>query len=141
MENRSKARVLDITHNPDYQTYLYKCLAPAPFRKYKKRHAYLTKVFSEGFCKKLLTYDENIVGQIEYAPPEVSRLPINGEDIIIIHCIWVQRKAKGHSFGRLLLNDMIKSKNKIHGFATIALEDHWRPWKKKTIWKNLGSEQ
>jgi len=93
---------------------------------------------SERLPQKLLTYDENIIGQIEYAPAEVSGLPINDNKIIIMHCIWVLRKAKGHKFGRLLLNDMIESENKIHGFATIALEGHWSPWMKKDQMEKLG---
>jgi hypothetical protein len=116
MKTRSKAKIIDITQNPKHQKYLYKCLAPAPFRKYKKRHAYVTKALPKGFRKKLLTCDENVIGQIEYAPAEVSGFPINGNKIIIMHRIWVLRKAKGHKFGRLLLNDMIESENKIHGF-------------------------
>ncbi|MEM2102873.1 MAG: hypothetical protein QXM22_05110 [Candidatus Bathyarchaeia archaeon] len=138
MKTPSKAKIIDITHNRAYQKYLYKCLAPAPFRKYKKRHVYLTKALSKGFCKKLLAHDGNIVGQIEYAPAEVSGFPINGRNIIIMHCIWVLRKAKGHNFGRLLLNDMIKNENKINGFATVALEDHWSPWMKKDHMEKLG---
>lgn len=48
-----------------------------PFRKYNNRQQYLMKAIPKGFHKKLLVFGEEIVGQIEYAPAEVSGYPHN----------------------------------------------------------------
>ena len=61
-------KIVDITKNKEYEKYLYKCLAPMSFRKHKHRQEYLESVIPKGFHKKLLIFDGEIVGQIEYAP-------------------------------------------------------------------------
>jgi ribosomal protein S18 acetylase RimI-like enzyme len=125
----SKVEIMDITKKSAYEKYLYKCLPP--FKKYKKRHDYLEVAIPKGFHKKLLIFGGKVVGQIEYAPAEVSGYPIIDDNIIVMNCIWVLRKAKGHNLGKQLLTDMIKSEKNAYGFATIALENHWSPWLKK----------
>lgn len=110
MRSSSKAEIIDIFEDIRYERYLYRCLAPMPFRKHRKRREYLEAVIPKGFHKKLLIFDGGIVGQIEYAPAEVCGYPITGADIIVMNCIWVLRKAKGHNFGRQLLADMTESR-------------------------------
>jgi hypothetical protein len=138
MRMNPQMQIMDITEKSEYEKYLYKCLSPIPFRKYKKRQRYLEAAIPKGFHKKILIFNGNVVGQIEYAPAEVSGYPILGEKIIVMNCIWVLRKAKGHSFGKQLLTDMMKSEKNAKGFATIALENHWSPWLKKEHMEKLG---
>jgi len=109
-----------------------------PFRKYKYRQEYLEKVIQKGFHKKLLISKREVIGQIEYAPAEVSGYPIIGDDVIVMNCIWVLRKAKGHNFGKMLLKNMKESEKDADGFATIALENHWSPWFIKWQMEKLG---
>jgi len=109
-----------------------------PFRKYSKRQEYLESAIPKGFHKKLLILNGEVVGQIEYVPAEVSGYPITGDNMIVVNCIWVLRKAKGHNFGKLLLDDMVKSNEGIAGFASIALENHWSPWLIKWQMEKLG---
>ena len=138
MNENPETKMLEITENIEYEKYLYKCLAPMPFRKYWKRHEYLKTAIPRGFHKKLLMLDSEVVGQIEYAPAEASYYPIKGEKVIVMNCVWVLRKAKGHNLGKQLLHDMIESEKNAAGFATIALENHWSPWLKKDQMEKLG---
>ncbi|MFQ6074758.1 MAG: hypothetical protein ACE5Z5_01305 [Candidatus Bathyarchaeia archaeon] len=109
-----------------------------PFRKYRKRREYLEVAIPKGFHKKLLFLDGDVVGQIEYAPAEASGYPIMGVDIVVMNCIWVLRRAKGHRLGGRLLAAMMEGEKDAGGFATIALEDHWSPWMKKEHMEKLG---
>ena len=52
MKTNSEIKILDITKNSEYEKYLYKCLAPMPFRKYRKRREYLNAAIAKGFHKK-----------------------------------------------------------------------------------------
>jgi hypothetical protein len=133
-----KAQIIDITQNDKYEKYLYKCLAPMPFRRYSLRQEYLEKAIPKGFHKKILIFNGEVVGQIEYAPAEVSGYPIMGDNVIVVNCIWVLRKAKGHNFGKRLIEDMVKSERHTACFATIALENHWSPWFMKWQMEKLG---
>ena len=98
----------------------------------------MEKAIQKGFHKKLLIFNGNVVDQIEYAPAEVSYYPIMGDNAIVMNCIWVLRKAKGHNLGKRLLQDMIKNEKDAAGFATISLEDHWSPWFMKWQMEKLG---
>jgi hypothetical protein len=136
--NSTKARIIDITEGGEYDRYLHRCLVGPLSRRYRRRIEYLKRAISKGFRKKLLVFNRDVVGQIEYAPAEASYYPIKGDDIVVMNCIWVLRRAKGHDFGRLLLEDMIDSEKAAAGFATIALENHWSPWFRKWQMENLG---
>jgi len=138
MKTKPEAKIIDITEDSAYERYLYKCLAPMPFRKYRKRREYLEASIPRGFRKKLLVINGNVVGQIEYAPAEVSGYPILGDNVIVMNCIWVLRKAKGRNLGEHLLADMMKSEKETVGFATIALESHWSPWLRREQMEKLG---
>jgi hypothetical protein len=109
-----------------------------PFRLYKRRRDYLESAIPKGLHKKMVFLDGEAVGQIEYGPPEASPYPIYGENIIIMNCIWVLRRAKGHRLGRLLIDDMKKSEAAADGFATIGLLDHWSGWLRKEHMELLG---
>jgi len=134
----SGTRIIDITRRSEYEKYLHRCLVGPPSKRYKKRREYLEKAIPRGFRKKLLILDEEVVGQIEYSPSEVSYYPIIGDNVMVMNCIWVLRRAKGHSFGKQLLEDMIISEREASGFATVALENHWSPWFKKLQMEKLG---
>ena len=130
--------IIDITEIAEYEKYLHRCLVGPPSKRYKKRIEYLKKAIPKGFRKKLLIFNGDVVGQIEYAPAEASYYPIIGDNIIVMNCIWVLRRAKGHNFGKRLLADMIESEKDAAGFATIALENHWSPWFRKRQMEKLG---
>ena len=138
MNIEKKANIVDITEKADYEKYLYKCLAPMPFRKYRRRREYLSQAVPLGFRKKLLIFKGDIVGTIEYAPAQSSGFPVMGNRIVVMNCIWVLRRAKGHNFGKQLIRDMIVNENEANGFATIALENHWSGWMKKDQIEKLG---
>lgn len=133
----SQTEIIDITQFRNYEKYLHRCLT-GPFRRYKRRMEYLNQAVPKGFHKKLLIFNGEVVGQIEYSPAEVSYYPIMGDNIIVMNCIWVLRKAKGHNFGKKLLQDMMKSEKDAAGFATLALENHWSPWLAKHQIEKLG---
>ena len=134
---KGRIEVVEITKDAKYSRYLYRCLT-GPFRKYARRSHYLSKAIPRGFHKKLLIAEGDVVGQIEYAPAYVSYYPIRGENIIVMHCIWILRRAGGHNLGKWLLKNMIQSEKSASGFATIALKNHWSPWFKKRQIEYLG---
>ncbi len=68
---------------------------------------------------KVLFFKGEHIWMIEYGPLEASGLPINGENIVVMNCIWVHSRAKGNNFGKLLVKDMMKSEQQATGFATI----------------------
>lgn len=138
MKSPSETKIVDITRRVVYRKYLHRCLGGPPSKQYRKRIEYLEKAIPRGFSKKLLILDGEAVGQIEYSPSEVSYYPIIGDNVTVMNCIWVLRKAKGRNLGKMLLEDMIKSEINASSFATMALENHWSPWFAKHQMEKLG---
>ena len=120
----SEARIVDITKTSEYEEHLHRCLVGPRSRRYKKRTAYLKRAIAKGFHKKLLIFEGKVIGTIEYSQPEVSYYPIIGDKAVVMNCIWVLRKSKGHDFGRMLVEDMIESEKEASCFATNALTEH-----------------
>ena len=101
MEANSKVDIVDVTYNREFERFLYRCIfhskfdtpTNAPYRKHKDRREYLERAIPEGFRKKILFLEGDHIGMIEYAPAEVSGLPIVGENVIGMNCIWVHSRA------------------------------------------------
>ena len=138
MEFVSQRGIVDITEIGEYNKYLHRCLGGPPSRGSKKRLEYLNRAIPRGFRKKLLIVNGDVVGQIEHSPSEVSYYPIVGDDMIVMNCVWVLRRAKGHNFGKLLVEDMMSREKDASCFATIGLENHWSPWFRKWQMEKLG---
>jgi len=132
-------KIVEATREARYEIFLYKCLSPIPFRRYKRRRVYLERAIPKGLRKKIIFYNGVAVGQIEYCPAEVAPYPIScKEKCVIMSCIWVLRKAKGHGFGKALMNEMLREYKDAACFATIGFEGHWSPWFKKWQMEKLG---
>jgi hypothetical protein len=148
----SAVEIVDAAESPKYEEYLYRCLFHARkdmygnhFRRrrsnfYDHRRAYLRHAIPRGFHKKILIFEGDQVGTIEYAPVEGSGLPIIGDNVIVMNCIWVHRKTHGHSFGKRLLKAMRETEKGASGLATIAMENYWGPYFKKSEIESLGFE-
>ena len=130
--------IVDVTFDPNLERFLYGCLVSLRPRKYRRRREYLEAAIPNGFRKKILIFEGKVVGTIEYAPPEAAGYPIQGKNIIVINCIWVLRRAKGHHLGTRLIEDVMQCEPSASGFGTIALEDHRSPWFKKRQIERLG---
>jgi len=149
MKANSAVEIIDVTENPEFERFLYKCLFHkrrdtygSRFRSkrdafYKQRHKYLQSAIPKGFHKKILIFKGDPVGTIEYAPAEGSGLPITGDNVVVMNCMWVQRRGRGHSFGKRLLKDMMESERGACGFATIALENYWGPYFQRSEMESL----
>jgi GNAT superfamily N-acetyltransferase len=148
----SAAKIVDVTANSEYERCLHGCLFHSRrdaygsrFRRrsdsfYDRRCKYLECAIPKGFHKKILIFNGDQVGTIEYAPANGSGLPIIGDNIIVMNCIWVHRRARGHNFGKQLLKNMVESEKGASGFATIALENYWGPYFKRSEMESLGFE-
>jgi hypothetical protein len=150
MGGDSGTQIVDATKNSEYESCLYRCLFHtkkdaygSSFRRRRNafrdyRSEYLKLAVPKGFHKKMLIFNGDCVGTVEYARVEGSGLPIVGSNIIVMNCIWVQEKAQGHRFGKLLLKDMMESEKNASGFATMALENYWGGYFRKSDMESLG---
>jgi hypothetical protein len=134
----SQAKIIEITKATKFKKQLYGCFVWSPSKCSRRRIEYLREAIPKGFRKKLLIWNGQIAGQIEYSPAEVSYYPIIGDNVTVLNCIWVLRRAGGKNLGKMLLTDVLRSERNASGFATVALESHWSPWFRKDQMERLG---
>lgn len=129
--------VVEALDDPTYSDQVVGCIQPDLFpRDDPSRLAYLRRSQFRGLHKLILLYDDQVAGQIEFAPPEVSGLPVWGEDLTVINCLWVLEAYTGLSGGRRLLS-ACSEMTFARSLATLAYNDSL-PWMPAGFFKAQG---
>ncbi|MCP5521040.1 MAG: GNAT family N-acetyltransferase [Verrucomicrobiales bacterium] len=92
----------------------------------RRKADWLKERYAEGLRYKVLRSREfGDVGMIEYAPGSHSWRPVEAEDYLVIHCLWVKREHKGKGLGSLLLESCLRdAKNRqCRGVAVVTSSD------------------
>jgi L-amino acid N-acyltransferase YncA len=96
---------------------------------YKRKVEWIKKRYKEGLLYKFLVSDKNeAVGGIEYIPGEYTWRAVEAKDYMMVHCIYIMKKAyKNKGYGELMLKECIKDakKNKMLGVAVIVRKGTW----------------
>lgn len=146
MNQYSSVKIVDITDKPRHKRLLIGCIfhrkkeipLKVLYQTRRERLEYLKSAIPRGFHMKILFLEGDHAGMIEYGPPEAAGLPIVGENIIVMNCIWVHTRAQGNNFGKMLMTNMMESEKHAAGFATIGLENYWMHWMQKRMMEKLG---
>jgi hypothetical protein len=68
MKPFSQVEIINRTKDNRFKDNLYRCIVGPPSKRCSNRIEYLNQAIPEGFQKKLLFMNCEIVGQIEYSP-------------------------------------------------------------------------
>lgn len=113
--------VVDAFSDEKYRETATYCFAPEIVRRDEAtRLNYLAQAKGRGLKKLLIIHENGIAGQIEFAPPTISALPIEGEDLMVIHCLWVTDAFTGLGAARHLLASCVAACTDVKSLATIA---------------------
>jgi len=105
----------------------------------KNTEGYIKKVewakerFKEGLRIKLLLINEGPKrgfrsrGFIEYIPGEYTWRGIAARGYMVVHCIWVVGKNKGHGYGSKLLEHCLNDAEEMYGVAVVTSGRGWLP--------------
>lgn len=112
---------------------------------YKDKFEWIKKRFKEGLRLKLLLINEGAKrgfrarGFIKYIPSEYSWRSIDAKGYMVIHCIWLVGKNKGHGYGTKLLQECLDDAKGMNGVAVMTSEKTWLP--KKDLFVKNGFEK
>ncbi|MHC4462433.1 MAG: GNAT family N-acetyltransferase [Planctomycetota bacterium] len=128
--DKSKVEVQIIEMTPKDAGKVPLCSYKNPSNEgYQHKFQWIKKRMSEGLKVKMLnTPDDGVVGYIEYIPGERSWRPVNSENYMFIHCIYIQEKrCKGRGYGTLLIQDCVKDAKKadMNGVAVVTRKGTW----------------
>jgi len=109
---------------------------------YRRKLDWLKRRFEEGLkIKMLLSEGSGAVGSIEYVPGEHAWRGIRAPGYMVIHCLFILKKAfKGKGYGSMLIEacEREAKDRKMHGVAVIASKSTWMA--KKEIFLKRGYE-
>jgi GNAT superfamily N-acetyltransferase len=102
---------------------------------YQRKLAWTKQRFKEGLHIKLLLVNEGQRkgfrkrGFIEYMPSKHAWRGIKAENYMIIHCMWIVGKNRGHGYGTKLLEKCVEdAKNaNMNGIAVATSTKTWLP--------------
>jgi len=106
------------------------CVSDPKHPGYEKKLQWLKKRFKEGLSIKLLfpPGEKKAAGFIEYIPGEHAWRPVDAKGYMMIHCIFIDKRAnKGRGYGSLLLEQCIYDARSqgMKGVAVVASEGTW----------------
>ncbi len=130
-------RVIDAESDPRFARILETCLPAAELERGDPvRSDFLRRAAGRGLKKLLLLHEDKIAGQLEHAPPEASGLPVSGEGVRVVHCLWVSDAYSGLDGGQLLLA-ACSEQTKAASLATIAY-NATLPWMSRAYFERQG---
>ena len=94
---------------------------------YRKKLSWLLERFKEGLKLKIIEDNGRPKGFIEYVPIEYGWRGVQGNDYMLIHCLWVVGKGKGKGYGARLLAACIEDAKKQNksGVAMVTSSQTW----------------
>ncbi len=93
---------------------------------YKDKLAWTRRRFDEGLREKLLLVDEGkksgltARGFIEYIPGKFAWRGISADGYMVIHCLWVVGRHRGHGYGSELLKLCLDDAKDMDGVAVVT---------------------
>ncbi|AOZ90833.1 GNAT family N-acetyltransferase [Paenibacillus crassostreae] len=94
---------------------------------YQNKLSWLLNRFDEGLKLKIIEVDGQPKGFIEYIPIEYAWRAVQGENYLLIHCLWIVGRGKGNGYGSILLNECIEEARRLNksGVALVTSSQTW----------------
>jgi len=141
----SQYKIVDL-NNANIDEYGTFCLQSKKNTKgYKEKLEWTKERLKEGLHLKLLLVNEGAKrgfrarGFIEYIPSEYAWRGIKADGYMVIHCIWVIGKNKGHGYGTKLLQECLDDARGMNGVVVTTSDKTWLP--KKDLFVKNGFEK
>jgi N-acetylglutamate synthase-like GNAT family acetyltransferase len=139
----SNIRIIDLTPDniADYGVCGYK--DAKKHIELQRKIEWVKKYYPKGLrIKALISETDGYLGMLEYIPGEYAHRPVNADNFMFIHCIFMKLKkeSKGKGYGTLLIRECIedaKSK-KMDGVAVVTRQGSFMV--KPDIFLKLGFE-
>jgi hypothetical protein len=125
MTKNAAAELIDVgTENVD-KTGFFCFMSKKKSEGYQRKLCWLKERFAEGMSIKMLALPQR--GFIEYIPGEHAWRAVHADAYMLIHCLWVVGKSKGHGFSSALLDACVADakKQRMKGVAMVTSEKVW----------------
>lgn len=138
----NKVELIKVRTEEDVWNYGLGCLTNKKHPGFDAKLKWLNREFEYGLTLLLLNVDGKSAGMIEYTPSEYFWRPVEAENYLMIHCLWITKtKLYKKGYGSLLINECMKEakQNKINGVAVVTSSGPWMA--NKNIFIKNGFEE
>lgn len=94
MTRQTAPEILDVAAGNVDQTGFFCFMSKKKSEGYQRKLRWLKERFAEGMSIKMLALPQR--GFIEYIPGEHAWRAVHADGYMLIHCLWVVGKSKGH---------------------------------------------
>lgn len=128
-----RCEIVDVTDRNVDEYSLFCLKSKSKEEGYSNKLAWFKEQYRKGLRHNLLRVYEgekrgfSSRGFIEYAPSEICWRGVNARRWMVIHCIWVVGRNKGHGFGSKLLEACIEDAKDMNGVAVVTSSKNWLP--------------
>lgn len=141
--DKNDIQIIDLTPDniADYGVCGYKDVEK--HLELRKKFDWFKEYYSKGLRIKVVMSEKGgYQGMLEYIPGEYAHRPVNADDYMFIHCIFVgfKNEYKGKGLATSLINECIKEakEKKMNGVAVVTRKGSFMA--KKEIFLKLGFE-
>lgn len=115
--------IVEVTESNVRNVGFFCAMSKPELKGYQDKLAWLKARFREGLRIKLIARGGR--GFIEYMPGEFAWRAIDAPRYMVIHCLWVVGKSKGHGCGAALLDTCVRDaqSQKMRGVAAVTARD------------------
>jgi len=137
--DESSYRIVDVNEANIDEHGLFCLKSKKKTEGYRRKFEWAKERFKEGLQIKLLLVNEGprrgfrSRGFIEYIPGEFTWRGIDAKGYMVIHCIWVVGRNRGHGYGSKLLELCLNDAKEMQGVAAVTSSRTWLPGAKLFI--------
>ena len=135
-------KITNVTIDNVHKETFY-CIKDIKTPGFESKRKWFEKRLKEGLRLKILKDDnDKMLGFIEYIPASKAWRPVDGENFMFIHCLYIYaKKHRNLGFGKRLINEA-EAEAKANGMSGLCVMTSDGSWiANKTIFENYGFEQ
>ncbi|NRB59288.1 MAG: GNAT family N-acetyltransferase [Winogradskyella sp.] len=121
-------KLIEVTPENALQETFF-CIKDTKRHGFKDKYNWFNKRHKEGMRIKILkSYADKMLGFIEYVPAKFAWRPIEGDNYMFIHCIYIySKKERQKGYGALLLKDAENEAkaNGLDGLCVMTSDGGW----------------
>ncbi|MFC2103173.1 GNAT family N-acetyltransferase [Bacteroidota bacterium] len=143
----SNIELVKVTNEKDVLKYGLGCLTNQTHPGFQSKLNWLKNEFANGLTIIILRVDGKSAGMIEYTTGKNYWRPVNANNYLMIHCLWITHsKYHGKEYGKKLINVCLedaKRKN-VNGVGVVTSDGPWMADKRifiKNSFKEIESKE
>ena len=135
-------KIIDVTNDNVFKETLF-CIKDIKKPGFESKRKWFEKRLNEGLKIKILKDDtDKMIGFIEFIPLAQAWRPVEGDDFLFIHCMYVySKKDRNLGYGKLLIDEAVKEAKQQHmsGVCVMTSDGSWMA--SKSIFEKYGFHQ